>query len=319
MDSITQFVLGASIGLIISPVKTRRIALISGAIATLPDLDIVLNYGNDLANVVNHRGFSHSLIFLSLFAFPLAAIIKKLCRPVLSYWRWFWLCFWVLITHPLLDSLTIYGTQLFWPLPIDNIMIGSMFAFDLFYTIPLLVSFIILLKRKRLPIIKGACLNTWVLAISSGYLALSLILQAYVLQTNRPPILKHNIVNQYVMPTPSNLIIWQSVFIDDKNSHESYYNVLTGKKSAWLTLPLNKDKLTPKDNKHINQYDKFSHGFYQLTEIDNELVLRDIRMGTTDMAIYGFTVASKQNNQWKDITPTSKPLDRFSFKHMFGW
>lgn len=320
MDSVTQFLLGASVGLVVSPVKSRRIALVSGVIATMPDLDILLDHGNVLANVVNHRGFSHSLIFLTMLSFPLAGIVKKLClKTALNYYQWFWLCFWVLITHAILDSFTIYGTQLFWPLPVPSVIIGSMFAFDLFYTLPLLVSFIILLRKKHLPSIKNISLNTWVLSVSSGYLLLSLILQAFVLQINRPDIAQNTIVNQYVMPTPSNLLVWQSVFIDDKNSYESYYNILTSRKSQWLILPLNKNKLTKKNSTIIQQYDKFSHGFYQLLEHDNELILRDIRMGTTDMAIHGFSIARKHQGQWQTITPTIKPLEEFSFKHMFGW
>lgn len=320
MDSITQFVLGASIGLAVSPVKSRRIALVSGLVASLPDADILLDYGNDLVNTVKHRGFSHSLIFLSLLSFPLAGLIKKLCyKTQLNYLQWFWLCFLVLITHPLLDSFTIYGTQLFWPFPVENIMIGSMFAFDLFYTLPLLVSLIILLKQKNLPIIKGLSLNTWVLGASSAYLLLSLVLQAFVLQANSPLIPIEKIVNQYVMPTPSNLIVWQSVFIDKNNSYESFYNVITNKKTPWLVLPLNKDKLLPKDNEYIKQYDAFSHGFYQLIEQDNQLILRDIRMGTTEMTIFGWTIATKKDGKWQAITPTTKPLDYFKFKHMLGW
>lgn len=109
------------------------------------------------------------------------------------------------------------------------------------------------------------------------------------------------------------------MFIDDKNSYESYYNVFTGKKSRWLILPLNKDKFTPKNSLIIKQYDKFSHGFYQLLEQENWLVLRDIRMGTTDMAIFGFVVAKKNQGQWQEVTPVSKPLKAFNFRHMFGW
>lgn len=101
--------LGASIGLAVSPIKTRRIALISGLVATIPDLDIFINYGNDLANVVNHRGFSHSLLFLSLLAPALARLLKKIDKKtLLTYRRWLVLCFLVLTIHPLLDSLTIF-------------------------------------------------------------------------------------------------------------------------------------------------------------------------------------------------------------------
>ncbi|WP_428087229.1 metal-dependent hydrolase [Candidatus Thioglobus sp.] len=319
MDSITQFVLGVGVGLAVSPIKTRRIALISGAIATLPDLDIFIRQSDVLLSTIKHRGFSHSLFFLAFLSFPLAALIQKYCsKTLLDYRQWFWLCFWVLITHPLLDSLTIYGTQLFWPLPAPGVMIGSMFIFDLFYTLPLLISFIILMRRKTIPSWAGISLNTLALTLSSSYLILSLVLQNFVQHAHRPPLDADKIINQYVTPTPTNLLIWQSVFIDKTHSYESYYNLLTGG-SKWLILPLNKDKLKAEDSKSIAQYDYFSHGFYQLLEQGDELVLRDIRMGRTDMAIFGFVVAKKHQGIWQAVIPTNKPLKSFSFKRMFGW
>jgi hypothetical protein len=47
LDSITQFSLGAAIGIAVSPKKTPKIAIISGLLASLPDLDILLTMIND--------------------------------------------------------------------------------------------------------------------------------------------------------------------------------------------------------------------------------------------------------------------------------
>ena len=41
-----------------------------------------------------------------------------------------------LTTHALLDALTIYGTQLFWPVWKEPIALGSMFIIDPAYTLP---------------------------------------------------------------------------------------------------------------------------------------------------------------------------------------
>lgn len=319
MDSITQFVLGAGVGLAISPVKSRKIAILSGLIATLPDLDIVLNYGDDLQNMIKHRGFSHSLFVLGFSAFALAAILKKVCnKPLLSYWRWLALCLSVLISHPILDSFNIFGTQLFWPLTTPSVMIGSMFIFDIFYTLPLLISFVLLMYKQYLPNIYGLSVNTLALSFSSAYLVLALVLQAYVTNTNPPPIKSNAIINHYTMPTPSNLVIWRSVYIDDKNSYENFYNIFTGA-SHWNTIPHRKYDFKLDDDNNILQYDFFSHGFYRLESSDNQLVLHDIRMGTTDMPIFSFVVAQQQNEQWNSITPNARPDNYFSFKHMFGW
>ena len=55
-----------------------------------------------------------------------------------------WLCIWlILFTHVLLDALTSYGTQLFWPLTSAPVAISSIFIIDPLYTLPLLLAVIV--------------------------------------------------------------------------------------------------------------------------------------------------------------------------------
>src|SRR3546814_6478712 len=54
--------------------------------------------------------------------------------------RWFWAIQAVLLTHPLLDALTVYGTQLLWPLPLRPVMWSSVFIIDPLYTVWLLLA-----------------------------------------------------------------------------------------------------------------------------------------------------------------------------------
>src|SRR5690606_6885702 len=46
----------------------------------------------------------------------------------------------VLVTHPLLDAMTSYGTQLLWPLKPTPTAWSSLFIIDPFYTLPLFVT-----------------------------------------------------------------------------------------------------------------------------------------------------------------------------------
>ena len=71
MDSLTQAVLGAAIGGAIAPEGHRRKAMLVGAgLGTLPDLDVLIDYGGAVENFTYHRGFSHSL-----FVLPVVAIL----------------------------------------------------------------------------------------------------------------------------------------------------------------------------------------------------------------------------------------------------
>ncbi|XOT98672.1 metal-dependent hydrolase, partial [Alcaligenes pakistanensis] len=45
-----------------------------------------------------------------------------------------------LITHPLLDAFTSYGTQLLWPLAATPATWSSIFIIDPLYTLPLLIA-----------------------------------------------------------------------------------------------------------------------------------------------------------------------------------
>ena len=57
--------------------------------------------------------------------------------------RWFWAIQLALITHPLLDAFTVYGTQLLWPLRPPPVMWSSVFIIDPLYTVWLLVACVV--------------------------------------------------------------------------------------------------------------------------------------------------------------------------------
>ena len=118
MDSITQALLGATVQASLLGRWQGRKALLYGAVlGTLPDLDVVIDYGDAIADMTYHRGFSHSLFVLSSLAVALAWLARRI-RPDPNYsgMRLFLTIWLVLVTHVLLDAFTSYGTQLFWPL-----------------------------------------------------------------------------------------------------------------------------------------------------------------------------------------------------------
>src|SRR5690606_40677283 len=108
MDSITQAVLGASIqGALLGRWQGRKALLYGAILGTLPDLDVVLDYGDAVANMTYHRGFSHSLLVLSVVSVLLAWAVRRFRpHPEYSGVR-LWFCIWlILITHVLLDAFT---------------------------------------------------------------------------------------------------------------------------------------------------------------------------------------------------------------------
>jgi len=67
MDSLSQFVLGSAVAVVVTKEPSRKVAIWGGIIATIPDLDVVIQYADPIERTTSHRGFSHSLIVLTLF------------------------------------------------------------------------------------------------------------------------------------------------------------------------------------------------------------------------------------------------------------
>lgn len=107
MDSVTQAVLGASVGELFLGRKLGNRAMAWGAaIGTLPDLDVVsrMFLSHEVYGLVYHRGLSHSILLTVLLPFLLAYLAQRYYasgtnqRPaVQNFFAGFWLIFYALI------------------------------------------------------------------------------------------------------------------------------------------------------------------------------------------------------------------------------
>ena len=78
MDSITQAVLGASVqGAVLGRWQGRKALVYGAMLGTLPDMDVVIDFGDAVADVTYHRGFSHSLFVIGLAAVLLTWLVRK--------------------------------------------------------------------------------------------------------------------------------------------------------------------------------------------------------------------------------------------------
>ena len=126
MDSITHLFFGGAIAAAIAPKEHRRAALLAGmALNTLPDLDVfpLMLSDDPVVRMTWHRAATHSWLVLPLAAWAIWWFCKRRGgRVAQSPVRWWWAIFACLMAHPLLDSFTVYGTQLLWPLPLPPMM-----------------------------------------------------------------------------------------------------------------------------------------------------------------------------------------------------
>ena len=151
MDSLSQIALGSAVGMAVMGRRTAlwKAALWGGLAGTVPDLDALIDFGDPVRNMTYHRGESHALFYLTLASPLLAWIVTRVHGEAALFKRW-WLAIWlVLITHPLLDTMTVYGTQLALPFSNHPFGVGSIFIIDPLYTVPLLVGAGVALASRR--------------------------------------------------------------------------------------------------------------------------------------------------------------------------
>ncbi len=284
MDSLTQIVLGASVGEAVLGKKIGNRAMLWGAIAgTIPDLDVFLKYiVDDITSTEMHRGFSHSLIFCVLMAPILGWIVQKIHKkrePTRKDWNW--LFFWALVTHPLLDAHTTWGTQLFWPFEY-RVAYKNIFVADPLYTIPFLLLVLLAMFFKRTNP-KRAKINKWALIISSSYMALTFVLKTIAHNKFKTALEDQKIeyVEMDSQPTPLNTILWSSQVETKTGMRFGSYSLLDSKPIVFHPeIPKKHSLLEPyMDCKQVQQIIKISAGWYYVEKVDDGLLFTDVRFG----------------------------------------
>ncbi len=296
MDSLSQIALGAAVGVAVMGRRTSlgRAALWGAVCGTLPDLDALIDHGDAVRNMTLHRGETHALFYLTLAAPVIAAGIAKLHGEWDRFRRW-WLAIWlVLITHPLLDTMTVYGTQLALPFTNYPYGVGSIFILDLLYTLPLLFGVWLALRRRD---DRGLRWNQLGLLLSTLYLVWGYTAQQQVraLAEDTLAAQGHTVERLLVTPSPLNSVLWRIVAITPQGYLEGYRSLLDGdaplvferfERGMHLYPPL-------QTREPVARVAAFSHGFFEMSERDGEVRIADLRMGQAPYYFFTFVVGAR--------------------------
>jgi len=307
MDSVTQAALGACIGGAVASQTLGRTALITGAVlGTLPDLDVVIDYGTAIANFTQHRGFSHSLFVLVPVGVLLAVALHR-WKPQLSLGRWLAFTLLILVTHPLLDTLTTYGTQLFWPIG-PPLATTSIFIIDPLYTLPLLVAVMVGLIKPPAQRAQHAAL-----ALSSLYLVWALGAQALVDRHVEQQLAREGLQEapRMVQPMPFTTLLWRVTVL----AGDERLEIVTGPLET--DRPLNVERF-PRNTALIDRLTTlpegqrllwFTGGFLDARLQDRSLQVTDIRLGVPGAHPFTFEIAREGTDG--SLAPTaSRQLPR---------
>ena len=211
MDPLTHGVLGGLSGIIsFRKAKMVRIAALCGMCAGMaPDLDIFLRSASDpMFTLGFHRHFTHSLFFVPFGALLVAALAWLLFRHHATFGVLYLACFAGMQMHGLLDTMTNYGTHLFWPFANVRESWNIISIIDPLFTLPLLCLLFLAVRRRvaRFAIIAAAyALCYWTL----GYIQHERATDEMVtLAAARG----HKVERSEVKPSFANLIVWRTQY-----------------------------------------------------------------------------------------------------------
>ena len=318
MDAITQFSLGACIGAAVlgRRMGVRKAAVTGGLLGALPDADLFWPFDGPIESFVLHRSLTHSLPVHALITPVFAEGLRRLAGSLSeARWQTYLAVFLCLATHALLDSLTVYGTRLFWPLWPEPVGLGSIFIIDPLYSLPLLLVTLSALFLKTWTKGFGKALGA-ALVLSTGYLGWGAVAQQMAYSRAERVLAGANIPPARIIatPTPFNSLFWRVIAVDGSR----YFNIyvpLLGDESTITAYAHPRQPASVEcfeGNSTVSILRDFTDGFYRFDTHDRALVMTDLRMGLTPRYAFRFAVAEHGSAGFVEIAPRRIESERGS-------
>lgn len=290
MDSITQGLLGATIA---EAGFRRRLggrAVAWGAFCGVaPDFDFVALIGGEWNELLHHRGVSHSVLALTIAAPILGALAHRWPgKRQGSVLDWIHLTFWALITHPLLDTCTAYGTQLLAPLSTERFAIDAVSVVDLAYTLPLLAAVVRARwgKDRR----KSGRFAAVVLGLTTAYLGVGFVQSQRAIAWAEEELAREGFepVETRALPTLGNLFVRRAIARDGEGRYRVAILSLSAPRTPrWYAVRDDDDPLVhvARESERGRLFSWFAMDFApaDLVHQDHGFVVRvsDLRYGST--------------------------------------
>lgn len=232
MDTLTHALSGALLGRLIArpPDPARpgprvwRLVVAGAAAATFPDLDFVLGYASDLAYLRGHRGVTHSVLMLPLWAGLIAWLMSRVPKWRASGvdWRAFYgvACAGLAI-HIAGDLITQFGTMILAPLSDRRFGWGTTFIIDLPLTGLLIAGLVssALWRRSRTPAALG-------LVAVCAWVGVGAVGKSEAIEVARRHAAEQGIAAVAIgaIPRPASPFNWTAVIDDGERYHIAHIN-----------------------------------------------------------------------------------------------
>jgi inner membrane protein len=216
MDTLTHGLSGALLARATEPNTPRpdqlprRLRMWVGfGAAMFPDSDFILRFINDpLAYVALHRGITHSIILLPLWALGLAFFLTLIVRRRYSWKSFAGVCMFSIAIHIAGDLITSFGTMILAPVSAWRAQISSTFIIDPYFTSILAAGLIAstIWKHLRTPAVIG-------LGALAGYVGFQVVLRERAVAVGNAYIAEQALhpAQAHAIPQPLSPFNWMAV------------------------------------------------------------------------------------------------------------
>ncbi len=324
MDTLTQIALGAAVGHVVAGRKLGGKAALYGAIGgLLPDLDVFSSSTEPLAEWKYHRGVTHSLWFGPVVGTALGWIGWKLARwrkpdtpgaadDALKYWIGLWVL--AIFTHPLLDTLTVYGTQLLAPFTRERFALSGVPIIDPVYSFILIIG-LIAVFRAGAKTRKAFMASAIALGLSTGYLVLGLVQNSRAEKLGEASLAAQGIEPEKLRVYTTMFTIWQRRLVAtlDDRYLVGFVSTFNPQPINWHVVKRDPNATTLADlalsTPDGEAYRKFAAGPIYASVVQHEgkplLRIYDMRYGFPGPSITGIWGAQWRVQQGQTVDPVS--------------
>jgi inner membrane protein len=188
-----------------------------------PDLDFIVGFLGPVEYVLHHRGATHSLVMLPLWAIPVAWALAKILREPGGWRALYGVCALAIGTHIAGDWITSFGTMVFAPLSDWRAGIGTTFIIDLWFSGIILAGLAgsALLYRSRMPAVAA-------LIALCGYVGFQYLQKEKALEFARSYAVSRGLAGAEVAAQPRAVspFNWTLFVSDEREHHFAHVNLV---------------------------------------------------------------------------------------------
>ena len=197
---------------------------------------------------------------------------------------WQWMFFLAFATHAMLDTFTMYGTQLYAPFSDHRAAIASISVADpIGYTIPFIICLVIASRYLRTQP-QRRFWNWLGLGLSCGYLLFTVWHKQRITKVFQTQLAEQNIPYERMVvgPTIFNNFLWSATIENSDRYYQGQYSVFDKSPIVFNPIEKNLELIEGSENDEtISTLKWFSNGFYNVIKRrDGLLQLNDLRYGT---------------------------------------